>query len=163
VTGHRRENFGEGFMNICKALKTLADNNDIEIVYPVHLNPKVQKPVMEMLSGISNIHLISPLDYPSFVWLMTKSYLIITDSGGIQEEAPSLGKPVLVLREITERPEALKEGTVKLVGTNVEEIVKTTENLLNNLEDYEKMSRAHNPYGDGDACVKIISFLEKLK
>jgi UDP-N-acetylglucosamine 2-epimerase (non-hydrolysing) len=163
VTGHRRENFGEGFMNICKSLKHLAENNDVEIVYPVHLNPQVQKPVLEMISGISNIHLISPLDYPSFVWLMTKSYLIITDSGGIQEEAPSLGKPVLVLREITERPEALSEGTVKLVGTNSKKIIQTTENLLDNQEEYGKMSRAYNPYGDGNACLRIINFFEKLK
>lgn len=163
VTGHRRENFGEGFFSISKALKHLAENNDVEIVYPVHLNPQVQKPVMEILSGISNIHLIAPLDYPSFVWLMSKSYLIITDSGGIQEEAPSLGKPVLVLRETTERPEAVSEGTVKLVGTNTEKIIDVAQHLLDNVDDYKKMSRAHNPYGDGQAVVRIVKYLETIK
>lgn len=160
VTGHRRENFGEGFLSICKALAYLAQNNDIEIVYPVHLNPQVQKPVMELLSGISNIHLIAPLDYPSFIWMMQNSYVIITDSGGVQEEAPSLGKPVLVMRETTERPEAVSEGTVILVGTNADKIIAEAQNLLNNESDYEKMSRAHNPYGDGKAASRIVEFLE---
>ncbi|MEC5157865.1 non-hydrolyzing UDP-N-acetylglucosamine 2-epimerase [Chryseobacterium sp. MP_3.2] len=160
VTGHRRENFGEGFLSICKALAHLANNNDIEIVYPVHLNPQVQKPVMELLSGISNIHLIAPLDYPSFVWMMQKSYFIITDSGGVQEEAPSLGKPVLVTRETTERPEAVIEGTVVLVGTSSNKIIAAAQNLLDNTDDYEKMARAHNPYGDGKAASRIVEFLE---
>jgi UDP-N-acetylglucosamine 2-epimerase (non-hydrolysing) len=160
VTGHRRENFGEGFLSICKALACLAQNNDIEIVYPVHLNPQVQKPVMELLSGISNIHLIAPLDYPSFIWMMQNSYVIITDSGGVQEEAPSLGKPVLVMRETTERPEAVSEGTVILVGTNADKIIAEAQNLLYNEGDYEKMSRAHNPYGDGKAASRIIEYLE---
>ena len=162
VTCHRRENFGEGFLNICKALAHLAENNDIEIVYPVHLNPQVQKPVMELLSGISNIHLIAPLDYPSFIWIMQKSYFIITDSGGVQEEAPSLGKPVLVMRETTERPEAVKEGTVVLVGTDKNRIIDAAQNLLNNVDEYEKVARAHNPYGDGKAAARIVEFFEKL-
>lgn len=161
VTGHRRENFGERFLNICKALAHLAQNNDIEIVYPVHLNPQVQKPVMEVLSGISNIHLIAPLDYPSFIWMMQKSYFIITDSGGVQEEAPSLGKPVLVMRDTTERPEAVDEGTVVLVGTDADQIILAAQNLLNNSADYEKMARAHNPYGDGKAGARIREYLEK--
>lgn len=160
VTGHRRENFGEGFLSICKALAYLAQNNDLEIVYPVHLNPQVQKPVMELLSGISNIHLIAPLDYPSFIWMMQNSYFIITDSGGVQEEAPSLGKPVLVMRETTERPEAVSEGTVILVGTNADKIIAEAQNLLYNEGDYEKMSRGHNPYGDGKAASRIIEYLE---
>lgn len=162
VTGHRRENFGEGFLNICKALAKLAENNEVEIVYPVHLNPNVQKPVMELLSPISNIHLITPLDYPSFVWLMQQSYLIITDSGGVQEEAPSLGKPVLVMRETTERPEAVTEGTVLLVGTESDKIISAAQHLLYNLDDYEKMTRAHNPYGDGNAATRIVEFFEKI-
>ncbi len=163
VTGHRRENFGEGFFNICKALANLAKSNEVEIIYPVHLNPNVQKPVMEILSGISNIHLIAPLDYPSFVWMMQQSYFIITDSGGVQEEAPSLGKPVLVMRETTERPEAVTEGTVLLVGTDPDKIIDAAQNLLNNVDDYEKMARAHNPYGDGKAADRIVEFFEKLK
>lgn len=163
VTGHRRENFGEGFLNICKALAKIAEDNDVEIVYPVHLNPQVQKPVMEMLIGIPNIHLITPLDYPSFVWMMQNSYLIITDSGGVQEEAPSLGKPVLVMRETTERPEAVSQGTVLLVGTDADKITAAAQNLLNNINDYEKMARAHNPYGDGKAALRIVEFFEKLK
>ena len=162
VTGHRRENHGEGFINICKALKEIAiKNQDIHIVYPVHLNPNVQKPVMELLSNINNIHLISPLQYESFIYLMDKSYFIITDSGGVQEEAPSLEKPVLVMRDTTERPEALEAGTVKLVGTDSELIVKESEELLHNKEKYEKMSKAHNPYGDGKACEKIVDFFLK--
>ncbi|QOY52671.1 non-hydrolyzing UDP-N-acetylglucosamine 2-epimerase [Candidatus Sulfurimonas baltica] len=163
VTGHRRENFGQGFINICQALKTLALNNpDIDIVYPVHLNPNVQKPVKELLSRVSNVHLIEPLQYETFLYLMSKSYCIITDSGGVQEEAPSLGKPVLVMRDTTERPEALEAGTVKLVGTNTEIIIKEAQKLLDDKQEYEKMSKAHNPYGDGKACEKIINFIRKL-
>lgn len=162
VTGHRRENFGQGFINICESLKTLALNNpDIDIVYPVHLNPNVQKPVKEILSNVENVHLMDPLQYESFLYLMDRSYFIITDSGGVQEEAPSLGKPVLVMRETTERPEALEAGTVKLVGTNPKKIIQEAQNLLDNKEEYEKMSQAHNPYGDGKACAKIIKFLKE--
>lgn len=164
VTGHRRENFGQGFINICEALKTLAVNNpDIDIVYPVHLNPNVQKPVKELLSDVSNVHLIEPLQYETFLYLMSKSYFIITDSGGVQEEAPSLGKPVLVMRDTTERPEALEAGTVKLVGTNSEMIIKEAQKLLDDKLEYEKMSKAHNPYGDGNACEKIVNFIKGCK
>lgn len=163
VTGHRRENFGQGFLNICSALAQLAENNDIEIVYPVHLNPQVQQPVQKILSSIFNVHLIDPLDYPSFIWMMQHSHFIITDSGGVQEEAPSLGKPVLVMRETTERPEAVREGTVMLVGTDPEKIRQAVQNLLDNPVDYEKMSRAHNPYGDGNAAERIVKFLESFK
>ncbi len=164
VTGHRRENFGQGFINICEALKTLAINNpDIDIVYPVHLNPNVQKPVKELLSDVSNVHLIEPLQYETFLYLMSKSYFIITDSGGVQEEAPSLGKPVLVMRDTTERPEALDAGTVKLVGTNSEMIIQEAQKLLDDKLDYEKMSKAHNPYGDGKACEKIVEFIKGIK
>lgn len=163
VTGHRRENFGAGFQNICMALRKIADNQDVEVVYPVHLNPNVQKPVKEVLSGIKNIHLVEPLDYPSFVWLMNQSYLIITDSGGIQEEAPSLGKPVLVMRDTTERPEAVDAGTVILVGTNTEIIVKKSDELLTQVELYTKMKLAHNPYGDGTAAKRIVEFLENIE
>jgi UDP-N-acetylglucosamine 2-epimerase (non-hydrolysing) len=158
VTGHRRENFGEGFLNICKALKEIAlEHQDIDIVYPVHLNPNVQKPVFEFLSDISNIYLIKPLDYEPFVYLMSKSHMILTDSGGVQEEAPSLGKPVLVMRDTTERPEAVEAGTVKLVGTDRDLIVSSINELLNNKKMYKKMSEAHNPYGDGKACERIIN------
>ncbi len=160
VTGHRRENFGDGFLNICKALANIAMNADVEIVFPVHLNPNVQEPVMKLLSEYSNIHLTEPLDYPSFVWMMQQSYLIITDSGGVQEEAPSLGKPVLVMRETTERPEALEAGTVKLVGTSYDKISESAFELLNNAELYEQMSKAHNPYGDGKANERIIDFIK---
>jgi UDP-N-acetylglucosamine 2-epimerase (non-hydrolysing) len=163
VTGHRRENHGQGFINICSALKEIAVNNsDVQIIYPVHLNPNVQKPVYELLAGIDNVQLIAPLSYPAFVWLMNKSYLIITDSGGVQEEAPSLGKPVLVMRDTTERPEAVDAGTVFLVGTNKERIIEETNNLLNNEAAYLKMSKLHNPYGDGTACEKIVSFISNL-
>jgi len=162
VTGHRRENFGQKFINICESLKTIALNNrDVDIVYPVHLNPNVQKPVKEILSGISNVYLIEPLQYEQFIYLMSKSYFLITDSGGVQEEAPSLGKPVLVLRDTTERPEALKAGTVKLVGTNRDIIVKEAQSLLDNYAIYEKMSKAHNPYGDGNASKRIVEFIMK--
>lgn len=162
VTGHRRENFGTGFINICMALKTLALNNlDIDIVYPVHLNPNVQKPVKEILSDVSNIFLIEPLKYESFIYLMNKSHFIITDSGGVQEEAPSLGKPVLVMRDTTERPESLVAGTVKLVGTDAKKIIKEAQLLLNDETEYLKMSKAHNPYGDGNACQKIVDFIKE--
>ena len=160
VTGHRRENHGEGFNNICKALKQIAnENEDCQILYPVHLNPNVQKPVYKYLNNVSNILLLSPLSYPAFVWLMEKSYLILTDSGGIQEEAPSLGKPVLVMRDNTERPEANASGTVILVGTNMNVIVEQTNNLLRDKKKYDSMSLLHNPYGDGNACKKIIDHI----
>ncbi len=163
VTGHRRENHGQGFINICAALNEIAINNpNLEIVYPVHLNPNVLKPVNELLGDVKNIHLVKPLSYPSFVWMMNQSYLIITDSGGVQEEAPSLGKPVLVMRDTTERPEAVDSGTVILVGTNTEKIVKEATILLTNIEKYNKMSALHNPYGDGNACARIIEFIERL-
>ncbi|MFX4281049.1 non-hydrolyzing UDP-N-acetylglucosamine 2-epimerase [Aliarcobacter butzleri] len=164
VTGHRRENFGKGFINICEALKVLASNNpNIDIVYPVHLNPNVQKPVKDILSNTSNVYLISPLQYEQFIYMMNKSYFIITDSGGVQEEAPSLGKPVLVMRSTTERPEAVKAGTVKLVGTSKENIIKEAQKLLDDKVEYEKMSKAHNPYGDGNACKKIVNFIKEAK
>jgi UDP-N-acetylglucosamine 2-epimerase (non-hydrolysing) len=157
ITGHRRENFGQGFLNMCEAMKTIAQNNpDTDLVYPVHLNPNVRKPVKEILSGIPNVHLIEPLDYEPFVYLMSNSYMILTDSGGIQEEAPGLGKPVLVMRDTTERPEAVEAGTVKLVGTDKDVIIRETEKLLTDPETYKTMSRAHNPYGDGNACERII-------
>jgi UDP-N-acetylglucosamine 2-epimerase (non-hydrolysing) len=143
-------------LNICKALKEIAINHpEMDIVYPVHLNPNVQKPVYELLAGVSNIHLISPLDYLPFVYMMQHTYLILTDSGGVQEEAPSLGKPVLVMRDTTERPEAVEAGTVKLVGTDVAAIVENVSLLLRDREIYEKMAQAHNPYGDGKACERI--------
>jgi len=162
VTGHRRENFGGGFENICQALKILANEfNDVDIVYPVHLNPNVRDPVNRLLSDIDNIYLIPPLDYLPFVYLMSRSYFILTDSGGVQEEAPSLGKPVLVMRDTTERPEAVQAGTVKLVGTAVDKIVTETRLLLVDSNRYRTMSYAHNPYGDGTACEKIIEALLK--
>ena len=164
VTGHRRENHGQGFINICAALKEIAvDNPNVEIVYPVHLNPNVLKPVNELLGDVKNIHLVKPLSYPSFIWLMNQSYLIITDSGGVQEEAPSLGKPVLVMRDTTERPEAIEAGTVILVGTDTNKIIKETQELLDDSKKYEKMSSLHNPYGDGKACQRIIEFIYNLK
>ena len=164
VTGHRRENFGQGFINICESLKTLAvQNPDVDIVYPVHLNPNVQKPVKEILSDVSNVHLIEPLQYEAFIYLMNKSYFIITDSGGVQEEAPSLGKPVLVMRDTTERPEALEAGTVKLVGTDPQMIIKEAQKLLDDKQEYERMSKAHNPYGDGKACERIVNFIKEVK
>ncbi len=163
VTGHRRENHGQGFINICEALKEIAINNpNAQIIYPVHLNPNVQKPVHEILSGIDNIKLIDPLAYPAFVWLMSQSYLIITDSGGVQEEAPSLGKPVLVMRETTERPEAVEAGTVILVGVNKEKIVLEVNSLLNDNKRYKLMSELHNPYGDGKASERIVEFIQSL-
>ncbi len=161
VTGHRRENHGQGFINICQALKQIAEEHrDVQIIYPVHLNPNVQKPVYELLGEVKNISLIEPLSYPTFVWLMNQSYLIITDSGGVQEEAPSLGKPVLVMRNTTERPEAVDAGTVLLVGTDTEKIVAETAKLLDDQEHYLEMSAKHNPYGDGKACSRIVEFIE---
>lgn len=161
VTGHRRESFGDGFVNICEALKTIAkENPEVDVVYPVHLNPNVQKPVNDILSGIDNIYLIEPQQYLSFVYLLSKCTFAITDSGGIQEEAPSLGKPVLVMRESTERPEAVEAGTVKLVGTDTELIVKEATLLLSDIEYYNSMSMAHNPYGDGKACERIADYLK---
>ena len=163
VTGHRRENHGDGFERICKALKKIAED-DINrlIIYPVHLNPKVQEPVKKILSDVENIILIDPLAYQDFIWLMNRSKIIITDSGGVQEEAPSLGKPVLVMRDTTERPEAVEAGTVLLVGTNDELIVSEALNLLNNNDNFEKMSKLHNPYGDGLASKRIVEFIKKI-
>lgn len=161
VTGHRRENFGQGIVNICSALKKIAlDRPNINIVYPVHLNPNVLKPVNDLLGNVKNVYLIEPLQYEAFIYLMSLSKLIITDSGGVQEEAPSLGKPVLVMRDTTERPEAVSAGTVKLVGTNTQGIVSATNELLDNTLVYESMAKAHNPYGDGKACERIISFMK---
>lgn len=163
VTGHRRENFGQGFFNICNALKTIAKKNpNINIVYPVHLNPNVQKPVYEILGDTDNIYLLPPLDYLPFVYLLNKCFFALTDSGGIQEEAPGLGKPVLVMRETTERPEAVAAGTVELVGTNENAIVEKSLKLIIDKGFYNKMSKAHNPYGDGTACERILSILENL-
>ena len=162
VTGHRRENFGEGFINICEALREIAANNaDVDILYPVHLNPNVQKPVKEILSGLPNIFLMDPLEYDAFVYLMSKAYMIITDSGGIQEEAPSLCKPVLVTRNRTERPEGIEAGCVRLVGTKRENIVKEAQKLLNLKDEYDKMSQSISPYGDGKACRRILDFLKE--
>ena len=164
VTGHRRENFGDGFLSICEALKDIAQDKNIQVIYPVHLNPNVQKPVYEILDGLDNVHLLPPMPYEAFIWLMDKSYLIITDSGGVQEEAPSLGKPVLVMRDTTERPEAVEAGTVILVGTDKEKIVSEATRLLKDVDAYNKMSRTHNPYGDGKAAQKILEFqLDKVK
>ena len=160
VTGHRRENFGDGFQQICEALRTIAQQKpDVQIVYPVHLNPNVREPVYRILSSLQNLHLLEPLEYPQFVHLMNQSTIILTDSGGVQEEAPSMGKPVLVMRDTTERPEAVEAGTVKLVGTNRQTIVDETMYLLNNPNAYKKMAFAHNPYGDGTACEKILKTL----
>ena len=160
VTGHRRENFGDGFLHICKAIKELAAlHPEMDIVYPVHLNPNVQKPVYELLSGLSNVYLISPLDYLPFIYAMQHSTLLLTDSGGVQEEAPSLGKPVLVMRDTTERPEAVEAGTGKLGGTDAEAIVSNVTALLQDKEMYKRMSETHNPYGDGQACERIIAAL----
>ncbi|WP_193075256.1 non-hydrolyzing UDP-N-acetylglucosamine 2-epimerase [Pseudomonas sp. FME51] len=156
VTGHRRESFGGGFERICQALVDIAKAHpDTEILYPVHLNPNVREPVNRLLQGINNVHLIEPLDYLPFVYLMNRAHIILTDSGGIQEEAPSLGKPVLVMRDTTERPEAVEAGTVKLVGTEVNAIRDNLDVLLNDEQAYAAMSRAHNPYGDGQACKRI--------
>ncbi|MEQ9873463.1 UDP-N-acetylglucosamine 2-epimerase (non-hydrolyzing) [Pectobacterium brasiliense] len=161
VTGHRRESFGGGFERICSALADIARRHpEVQIVYPVHLNPNVSEPVNRILSGIDNVMLIAPQDYLPFVYLMNRSYMILTDSGGIQEEAPSLGKPVLVMRDTTERPEAVEAGTVKLVGTEVTSIVDAVSTLLTDEEAYQAMSRAHNPYGDGQACQRIVDALK---
>jgi UDP-N-acetylglucosamine 2-epimerase (non-hydrolysing) len=166
ITGHRRENFGDGFIHICNAIKTLTQNYpDVDFVYPMHLNPNVRKPIHEVfgedLSDLGNMFFIEPLEYLSFVYLMEKSSIVLTDSGGIQEEAPGLGKPVLVMRNTTERPEALDAGTVKLVGTDYDTIVNSISTLLNNKEEYNKMSKAVNPYGDGKACGRIVDFIRK--
>ena len=161
ITGHRRENFGRGFEDICTAIRDIAERGDTQVVYPVHLNPNVQEPVKRILSGTDNIHLIDPLDYLPFVYLMSRSHLIITDSGGVQEEAPSLGKPVLVMRNTTERPEALEAGTVKLVGTDPMRIVAETSSLLDDESAYMAMARAHNPYGDGLASQRIADIVAR--
>ncbi|WP_024549439.1 non-hydrolyzing UDP-N-acetylglucosamine 2-epimerase [Siccibacter turicensis] len=161
VTGHRRESFGRGFEQICHALAEIAGNNsNVQIVYPVHLNPNVSEPVNRILGHVDNVTLIEPQDYLPFVWLMNHAWLILTDSGGIQEEAPSLGKPVLVMRETTERPEAVKAGTVRLVGTDSARIVAEVNRLLNDEQEYQAMSHAHNPYGDGQACERILYALK---
>jgi len=163
VTGHRRENFGDGFERICQALKVLSERPDVQIVYPVHLNPSVQEPVKRILANSKNVHLIEPLDYLPFVYLMSRSYLIITDSGGVQEEAPSLGKPVLVMRDTTERPEAVTAGTVKLVGTDKQKIIDEAINLLDNESAYNAMARAMNPYGDGKAAQRIQNIIQQFE
>ncbi|ELY2785114.1 non-hydrolyzing UDP-N-acetylglucosamine 2-epimerase [Cronobacter turicensis] len=161
VTGHRRESFGEGFEQICRALADIAaQNRDVQIVYPVHLNPNVTEPVNRILGHVENVVLIEPQEYLPFVWLMNHAWLILTDSGGIQEEAPSLGKPVLVMRETTERPEAVEAGTVRLVGTDTQRIVAEVTRLLHDEAAYQAMSHAHNPYGDGQACERILHALK---
>jgi UDP-N-acetylglucosamine 2-epimerase (non-hydrolysing) len=162
VTGHRRENFGAGFEAMCQALLDIASEPGVQVLYPVHLNPNVQEPVHRILGNASNVHLIEPLDYLPFVYLMKRSHIILTDSGGIQEEAPSLGKPVLVMRDTTERPEAVAAGTVRLVGTDRERIVSETRRLLNDETAYKQMAFAHNPYGDGKACQRICQVFENL-
>ena len=163
ITGHRRENFGEGLSEICNSIKKLAVlHTDVHFVYPVHLNPIVQKQVYSILSGLPNVHLIGPLSYQPFVYLLQYCYLVLTDSGGIQEEAPSLGKPVLVTRETTERTEAVDAGTVRLVGTNYHRIIEAISSLLENTEDYQMISHATNPYGDGNACIRIVNFLKEM-
>jgi UDP-N-acetylglucosamine 2-epimerase (non-hydrolysing) len=160
ITGHRRENFGDGFMQICEALRELALRfGDVHFVYPVHLNPNVQRPVRTLLAGLPNVHLVSPLDYEPFVYLLKHAHLVLTDSGGIQEEAPSLGKPVLVMRDVTERPEAVQAGTVELVGADKTRIIAGVARLLEDAAHYQAMARAHNPYGDGLACQRIVDVL----
>lgn len=161
VTGHRRENFGAGFEQICLGLREIASRGDVQVVYPVHLNPNVQEPVRRILSDVPDVHLIDPQDYLPFVYLMDRSALLITDSGGVQEEAPSLGKPVLVMRDTTERPEAVEAGTVKLVGTDNAVIAREANHLLDNKAAYEAMSRAHNPFGDGRASSRIVDILKQ--
>ncbi|MEX2964191.1 non-hydrolyzing UDP-N-acetylglucosamine 2-epimerase [Microbulbifer sp. TYP-18] len=164
VTGHRRENFGNGFENICTAIRKIAlSNPDVLVVYPVHLNPNVREPVNRILTDVENVLLVEPLEYLPFIYLMSRSYLILTDSGGIQEEAPSLGKPVLVMRDTTERPEAVEAGTVKLVGTDCGVIVNEVAKLLTDTNQYSAMSEAHNPYGDGAACDRIVSYTVALE
>ncbi|GHC36248.1 UDP-N-acetyl glucosamine 2-epimerase [Gemmobacter nanjingensis] len=163
VTGHRRESFGGGFERICMALQQIADRfGDVDVVYPMHMNPNVREPVQRLLGEAPNIHLIEPLDYLPFVWLMSRAHIIVTDSGGIQEEAPSLGKPVLVMRDTTERPEAVEAGTVRLVGTDTARILDETARLLTDQAAYDEMSFAHNPYGDGKAAMRILDALEKF-
>lgn len=159
ITGHRRENFGSGFLNICSAIKEVSQRKDVQVIFPVHLNPQVQNPVYSMLEGLPNVKLIRPLAYPAFVWLMNSCYLILTDSGGVQEEAPSLGKPVLVMRDTTERPEAIDAGTCKLVGTDYATITDNIFRLLDQDKVYNDMSMAHNPYGDGLAAKRIVDIL----
>ena len=159
VTGHRRESFGRGFENICFAIKQIAESNDVQIIYPVHLNPNVQEPVNRILSGVNNVYLIPPQDYVPFVYLMKNTHIILTDSGGVQEEAPSMGKPVLVMRDTTERPEGVDAGTARLVGTDTDEITTLVELLLNNQSEYDKMAKAVNPYGNGKASDKIYNFI----
>lgn len=162
ITGHRRESFGEGFERICAAIRSLAsDFADVDFLYPVHINPNVREPVGRILYGVDNVHLIEPLDYLPFVYLMTRAHIILTDSGGIQEEAPSLGKPVLVMRDTTERPEAVSAGTVKLVGTDRKKIIEAVTRLLTDSTEYNRMSFAHNPYGDGNACKRIAQIIKK--
>jgi UDP-N-acetylglucosamine 2-epimerase (non-hydrolysing) len=161
MTGHRRENFGDGFERICAAIRNLAnDFPDVDFLYPVHLNPNVREPVERILNGVDNVHLVEPQDYLPFVYLMTRSFIILTDSGGIQEEAPSLGKPVLVMRDTTERPEAVAAGTVKLVGTDSQKIMDAVTTLLTNQSEYDRMSLSHNPYGDGKSCESIINIIK---
>ena len=160
VTGHRRENFGEGIEGVCRALRNLASDLDVMIVYPVHPNPNVMEPVHRLLDGIANVHLVEPMEYLSFVFLMSKAYFIITDSGGIQEEAPSLGKPVLVMRDTTERPEAVAAGTVRIVGSNESRIIEEARRLLSDPAHYALMATAHNPYGDGKAAERIVKIIE---
>ena len=163
ITGHRRENFGQGFVDLCSAIKQLAEaHSDWEFVYPVHLNPNVQQPVYDILTDLGNMSLIDPQDYLPFTWLMNRSALILTDSGGIQEEAPSLGKPVLVMRDVTERPEAVEAGTVRLVGTDKAEIIQHVEGVMLDSAIYQAMSKAHNPYGDGQAATRIVKVIESL-
>jgi UDP-N-acetylglucosamine 2-epimerase (non-hydrolysing) len=163
ITGHRRENFGQGFIDLCNAIKELAKGHqEWDLIYPVHLNPNVQEPVYKILNGLDNVFLLDPLDYAPFVWMMDQSDLILTDSGGIQEEGPSLGKPVLVMRDVTERPEAVQAGTVKLVGTDKEKIINGVESVLLDDALYSKMAKSHNPYGDGRACSRIINKLRTV-
>ncbi|BED88885.1 UDP-N-acetyl glucosamine 2-epimerase [Pseudoalteromonas sp. MM1] len=162
VTGHRRESFGGGFERICEALAEIATAHpEAQVLYPMHLNPNVREPVNRILKNVDNVHLIEPQDYLPFVYLMNQAHIIVTDSGGVQEEAPSLGKPVLVMRDTTERPEAVEAGTVKLVGTNKERIISEVKNLLTNAQEYQTMSRAHNPYGDGKACERIVAKIKQ--
>lgn len=161
VTGHRRENHGRGFLNICQAIGDIAKRDDVQIVYPVHLNPNVKKPVHEILSNVNNVHLIEPLDYLPFIYLMSKCYFVLTDSGGVQEEAPSLGKPVLVMRDTTERPEAIDAGTVMLTGPDSKIITERATYLLDNPSAHKAMSTAHNPYGDGKAAKRIVKILKE--
>ena len=159
VTGHRRENFGDGFIHICNAIRRVAERPDVQVVYPMHMNPNVRKPVNEILGGLANVHLIEPLDYLSFLYMMRHSYLIMTDSGGVQEEAPSLGKPVIVMRDMTERPEAVEAGTVVLAGTETDAMASAAERLLDDRDFYDKMARAVNPYGDGLASRRIAELV----